>query len=253
VSAGQDNEDGAIKRLSQLLYSPVREAGVTCGTCTTPVYAGETRCHQCRDHRLAFPDGVADLVVPLTYASETETPQIRRWLRLYKDGYTEDDRAVARAPLTFLVAQFAYRHGGCLAKVAGGTDAYVTVPSGTPGGRGGSHPVGELAKYIRLPELHLDRTQAANPRYLSPGSLELRAGESVEGLGVVVVDDTWTSGASAQSAAIALKQAGARWVGTVTLGRWTNTEWTPTGNFYRARPRKTWDPFYCPVTGGTCP
>jgi adenine/guanine phosphoribosyltransferase-like PRPP-binding protein len=35
----------------------------------------------------------------------------------------------------------------------------------------------------------------------------------------LLLDDTWTSGGTAQSAAVALKQAGARSVAVVVLGR----------------------------------
>jgi len=45
-----------------------------------------------------------------------------------------------------------------------------------------------------------------------------RAGR-VTGVRVLLLDDTWASGASAQSAAVALKQAGARAVAVVVIGR----------------------------------
>jgi hypothetical protein len=41
----------------------------------------------------------------------------------------------------------------------------------------------------------------------------------VTGAGILLIDDTWASGASAQSAAVALKQAGARAVAVVVIGR----------------------------------
>jgi hypothetical protein len=45
-----------------------------------------------------------------------------------------------------------------------------------------------------------------------------RAGQ-VTGAGILLLDDTWASGASAQSASVALKQAGARAVAVVVIGR----------------------------------
>ena len=50
----------------------------------------------------------------------------------------------------------------------------------------------------------------------------LRVGAPVGGADVVVVDDTWVSGGSAQSAAAALKLAGARRVAVIVLGRHVN-------------------------------
>ena len=41
---------------------------------------------------------------------------------------------------------------------------------------------------------------------------------------VLVVDDTWVSGGSAQSAAVALKLAGARRVAIIVLGRHINPD-----------------------------
>jgi orotate phosphoribosyltransferase len=50
----------------------------------------------------------------------------------------------------------------------------------------------------------------------------VRVGGDVAGLGVLVVDDTWVSGGSAQSVAAALKLAGAGPVAVVVLGRDVN-------------------------------
>jgi orotate phosphoribosyltransferase len=50
----------------------------------------------------------------------------------------------------------------------------------------------------------------------------VRVGDPVAGADVLVVDDTWVSGGSAQSTAAALKLAGARRVAVVVLGRHVN-------------------------------
>ena len=42
---------------------------------------------------------------------------------------------------------------------------------------------------------------------------------------MLLIDDTWTTGASAQSAAAALKAAGAGPVAAVVIGRHLNREW----------------------------
>ena len=47
----------------------------------------------------------------------------------------------------------------------------------------------------------------------------------LSGEAVLLVDDTWTTGASAQSAAAALKLAGAGTVAAVVIGRHVNREW----------------------------
>ena len=45
------------------------------------------------------------------------------------------------------------------------------------------------------------------------------AGVALAGASVLLIDDTWVSGASAQSAAVALRAAGAGHVAVVVLGR----------------------------------
>jgi orotate phosphoribosyltransferase len=50
----------------------------------------------------------------------------------------------------------------------------------------------------------------------------VRVGDPVRGADLLVVDDTWVSGGSAQSVAAALKLAGARRVAVVVLGRHVN-------------------------------
>jgi len=47
----------------------------------------------------------------------------------------------------------------------------------------------------------------------------------IEGRSVLLIDDTWTTGASAQSAAAALKAAGASATAAVVIGRHLNREW----------------------------
>jgi orotate phosphoribosyltransferase len=61
-------------------------------------------------------------------------------------------------------------------------------------------------------EIH---TRGVNPHWV-------RVGDPVAGRDVLVVDDTWVSGGSAQSAAAALKLAGARRVAVLVLGRHVN-------------------------------
>lgn len=61
------------------------------------------------------------------------------------------------------------------------------------------------------------------PRTFNPN--KFRACRRLSGESVLLVDDTWTTGASVQSAAAALKQAGAGPVAAVVIGRHLNREW----------------------------
>ena len=66
-------------------------------------------------------------------------------------------------------------------------------------------------------ELSVRPEGAVHGRSVSTGWL--RVGGAVAGADVLLVDDTWVSGGSAQSAATALKLAGARRVAVIVLGR----------------------------------
>ena len=55
--------------------------------------------------------------------------------------------------------------------------------------------------------------------------LKYLAVRPLDGEAVLLVDDTWTTGANAQSAAAAVKAAGAGRVAAVAIGRHVNREW----------------------------
>jgi hypothetical protein len=93
----------------------------------------------------------------------------------------------------------------------------AVVPSGQ--GRPGAHPLlGLLSPSLALRPV----TLAVRPgehlgRELHPR--RFRAESPLPGASVLLVDDTWVSGASAQSATVALRAAGACHVAVVVLGR----------------------------------
>jgi orotate phosphoribosyltransferase len=60
-------------------------------------------------------------------------------------------------------------------------------------------------------------------RAVDPGKFNPTA--DLEGEAVLLIDDTWTTGASVQSAAAALKTAGAGPVGVVVIGRHINDDY----------------------------
>ncbi len=79
-----------------------------------------------------------------------------------------------------------------------------------------------------------------NPAYLPPH--------------VVVIDDSWVSGASAQSVAVALKQAGVEQVSILSVARVLSPHWAPNLPFLRsALPQLPYDWTICPWTLGDCP
>jgi hypothetical protein len=75
----------------------------------------------------------------------------------------------------------------------------------------------------------------------------------LDGQHVLILDDVWTTGSTAQSAALAVRRAGAAAISIMVVGRWLNPDRRLTPNFIATRLQHDYDPDICPVTGGDCP
>ena len=118
------------------------------------------------------------------------------------------------------------------------------VPSGV--GRPGPHPLLALAApRLGLPLCPLAVRPGRQGRDLDIHRFE--AGRFQPGCGVLLLDDTWVSGASAQSAAAALKLAGAARVALVVLGRHVNPADPRAASFAGALAPGPYDPAACAV------
>jgi hypothetical protein len=191
-----------------------------CRTCRGPVQAGFARCYQCDLAHARCAGLLADVVAPVAYA--VKGGRLAGDLWRYKSGAAGAAEAGAR--LTAMLARFLREQGGQVWRAAGmiaGPGLAAIVPSGQ--GRPGPHPLfGIVASCVDVPIVPLSTAPgaAARARGLADGVAGwLTVGGAVAGADVLLVDDTWVSGASAQSAAAALKAAGARRVALVVIGR----------------------------------
>jgi hypothetical protein len=186
-----------------------------CRTCQGPVRAGLARCYQCDIAAGEFGGLLADVVAPAGYA--VKGGQLADDLWRYKSDRLGAADAALR--LRSRLSGFLDEHGNRVWRAAGMTDGpalVAVVPSGQ--GRPGAHPLsGIVGSCTSLPAARLSVRPGARGRGVSIGWL--RVDDPVGGAGVLLVDDTWVSGGSAQSAAAALKLAGARRVAVVVLGR----------------------------------
>jgi hypothetical protein len=188
---------------------------MACRVCRGPVAAGYTRCYRCDLHWRAAGDSLADAVVPIGYA--VKGTQFARDLWRYK--WNDDGAAAGR--LHRMLSDFLRDHTGCVQRAAGMTSPpgrLAVVPTGQ--GRPGAHPLaGLVTSCLALPLVRLSPgpQPLARGRDLDPGWV--RVDDAITGENVLVVDDTWVSGSSAQSVAAALKRAGAARVAVVVLGR----------------------------------
>jgi hypothetical protein len=195
---------------------------VFCRTCRGPAGAGFARCYQCE---LALSEArglLADAVAPVGYA--VRGGPLAGDLRRYKsDRAAAAEVEAAAVRLRDLLAGFLADRGQSVWAAAGmtaGPTAAAVVPSGP--GRRGAHPLAGLVRScVALPLVRLAVVPAEiHARGVNP--FWVRVGDPVAGGDILVVDDTWVSGGSAQSAAAALKLAGARRVAVVVLGRHVN-------------------------------
>lgn len=187
-----------------------------CPVCRGPVRSGYRRCFQCDLHAQSAPGLLADVVAPAAYA--VKGGPLARDLWQYKSG--RDGSGPAAARVLSLLLLFLHEAGPAVWRGAGMGEptAVCVVPSGR--GRPGQHPLRALAApYLARPWLTLWPRPGGDPwaRTLDPA--RFRAGRLRPGTTVLLLDDTWVSGASAQSAAVALKLAGAAAVAVVVVGR----------------------------------
>jgi predicted amidophosphoribosyltransferase len=202
------------------MVSPRRGPSV-CETCFN-LTDGYDHCFACRqnDHALAA-------MAPISYSVAQE--QLHHVLASYKRLTGPVARRLG-LDLGALLWRFLESHEQCLATAAGVSEfrLVTTVPSSDQV-RDEFHPlrsiVGELVaptrdRYARLlrPSEYLVPPRAFSlQKFAATGKL---SGEPV-----LLVDDTWTMGASAQSAAATLRGAGSGPVAAVVIGRHLNRPW----------------------------
>jgi hypothetical protein len=215
ASAGWALFASAVRRQAPQLTAPPPAGSGLCASCRIPVPAGNARCYPCRLHAETLPGLLADVVAPICYAVKGSEHARNLWL--YKS--VRPGAAAARADLRALLAVFLRDHGRCIWRAAGMSRPthLAVVPSGR--GRSGPHPLLALlgpCMALRPTTLELRLRDEPGTRELDAG--RFRAGR-LDHADVVLLDDTWTTGASAQSACAALRLAGARSVAIVVLGR----------------------------------
>lgn len=200
----------------------------TCRICRGPVLPGYALCYQCDQASRVVGGLLADAVAPIAYAVKGEG--LARDLWRYKSGALGPGEAAERKQaagrIQEMLADFLDEHGPAVwraARMPDGPSALAVVPSGQ--GRPGEHPLLAIAEAalarterpLPVTRLSVRPGVAGHGRYVSTGWL--RVDGRVSGRDMLLIDDSWVSGASAQSAAAALKLAGAARVATLVIGR----------------------------------
>jgi hypothetical protein len=180
--------------------------------------------------------GVADTMVPISYAVKGQ--QHAYALAAYKSTFPSRD---IQTNLLSLLLVFLADHHSCVAGAAhvGRLTHAAVVPSTR--GRAGEHPLRVLIGHrMRFPWVRMAANADISPdlREFRTDRFSITAGD-LDGAGVLLLDDTWTTGARVQSAAYALKRAGAARVAAVVLGRHVNpgyAGWKPILEAVKAQP-----------------
>jgi predicted amidophosphoribosyltransferase len=234
-----------VSRAGGYLRNPVRRDRITCAVCTTP-NAGYERCYRCNSHRVH--NGLADTTAFLTYTVAGQ--QSGYVMRGYKAQRPVDEHVAIVAMLTMLALSIHIRCPETLVTVP--LARWAAVPS-LPAKRG-EHPLHRILSNLALGG-EVPLAAAANvqrPRDVSPEHFS--TSERVPpGSHVLLIDDTWTGGGHAQSAALSLRRAGARYVSLLVIARWINEDYGDNARFLREIADSDYDPAICPWTGGSCP
>lgn len=219
--------------------------GVSCPRCKGIPNPGFSTCYPCgRD----YPGHASDRLGILAYGVAGQ--QSGAVMRAYK---AESPGLTAVDTVQYLLAYALIAHKACLTDpVYGPPTSWATVPS-LPA-RAGEHPLHALAARVLAPMLPETSLVAADPpngpvRSFTPGNY---VATGVAGRHVLLIEDTWTTGAHVESAAAALKVGGAAGVTTLVVARWMDPGRHHTVPFLTAHAATPYDPDICPFTGGRC-
>jgi len=218
-----------------------------CAVCWTAVDPDFRLCYQCNTARVAYDRKLANVVVPIALAVKRE--QLAHELWHYKYDVDASVRSRLRTRLAAVLWRFLGEHEAHIADAVNvpGFDIVTTVP-GTQQ-REGEHPLARIAgtivghtrdRFEPLLTLAPDAARKAHAlladRYRATHALRNNPS-------VLLIDDTWTTGGNAQSAAIALHEAGAATVAIVVIGRHFDRAFGRSEAYYQqAKARKfTWD------------
>lgn len=183
---------------------------------------GYGRCWACR-HGGRF----LDVVAPISYS--VGGGQLHHALAAYKRSAGRETRRLF-AELAAVLWRHLDAHEYCVARAAGvvAFDLVTTVPSSDKR-HDDAHPlhrlVGRRVGRTRDRHLRLLRRTAADTHIHEFSRHRYESTVELKGQAVLLIDDMWTTGANAQSAAAALKHAGSGPVAAVVIGRHLNPEW----------------------------
>ena len=218
---------------ANFLLNPRPGPGI-CRRCFTFTDDDYVTCYPCSQMR-----PMLETYVPVSYS--VAHGQLHRALAGYKRAGGRTARRL-QVDLAAVLWRFLAEHETCLASAAEvpAFDVVTTVPSGDQE-RDRVHPLPEIVGRLVAPTRdRYERVLARSTKPVAERAFDrdkCTVSRRLDDACVLLIDDTWTTGASAQSAAAALLDAGAAAVAAVTIGRHVNPEWGNTGERLRELPQ----------------
>jgi hypothetical protein len=196
-------------------------------------------CMNCYNigHQLSAP------LVPITPISLiTEDSHLYSILRWYKSG--RPSAALQSRRIAALLAVFLREHLHCLAPA--GIDTVLVVPS-LNGSRPPPHPLVDVLGMVTALPAALDCLRSG------PGTADHRLAardavsctQRLTGRSVLLVDDTYTSGAHLQSTAYAVWESGAAEIHPLVVGRYLSSVYPMSHEVLEWAGKHPWDPARC--------
>lgn len=226
-----------------------------CGACRRGVTGTYPTCFKCGMEALGVGNGGADVVAMIALAPARN--QLAYELVNYKRAATSASmRDRFTIGLAAVLWKWLARHEECVAKAAGvtGFPVLTTVPASSSG-RTGEHPLVRLVTGVvvgsgeRYRPLLVPRDKLVGQREFS--TERFRSVSTLAGEPVLLIDDTWTSGAHAHGAAAALKAAGSGPVAVVAIGRWYQPDDTANERVEQQLRGRRWSWDECMLDSGT--
>ncbi|WAB80796.1 hypothetical protein OVN18_09480 [Microcella daejeonensis] len=206
--------------LAQMILPPIPDH-VVCRWCRGLLAGNVDSCFNCVENAAAL-DGVLQPVVPISLYSKPSA--LRDWLTFYKDdGDTLADPAAGRA-VSRIVGSFFASSSDWLRDLE--IDGCMVVPSTI---RKPPHPLAVLLEatgVVNYPTLGGLRRTTSALGHNRPNRLAFEADGDLAERSVLLIDDVYTSGARAQSAAFALRSVGANVAALVVVGRRYNPNYS---------------------------
>lgn len=220
-----------------------------CALCRTPVDAGYRYCFRCHGQASTHPD-LAGFVAYAVKGSQSGAEMYR---------YKSQPPSRQALGNVLLLLEHSLSHMSCASRLVGSpVGAVAVVPSRS------HYQASSPSMLQRMCTRTLPDGMPLVDIRPAPGSTSDRRvhGNAFDVVTpphashVMLIDDTWVSGATTLSAAAALQASGVHHVSTLVLSRWLDPGYGPTNEFLNAMRQHAWrnPQDVCPFTpDGTCP